>query len=82
MLGKYKVPMPNQNLADPEIRENIAYFRWADTNIRPQGTTQPQPAETGTALRPGQTLSGGAPPGPVSSGAAPAVPAAPGGAKK
>jgi nitrite reductase (NO-forming) len=34
MLAKYKVPMPNQSLSDEEIREYIAYFRWADENIR------------------------------------------------
>jgi nitrite reductase (NO-forming) len=62
MLDKYKVPMPNQGLSDAEIREYLAYFKWADQNIRPQGTTQPQPAAAGTALPPGKTLSG-APPG-------------------
>jgi nitrite reductase (NO-forming) len=61
MLEKYKVAMPNQNLSDQEIREYIAYFRWADANVRPQGTTQPQPAAPGTALPPSQTLSA---PGP------------------
>jgi nitrite reductase (NO-forming) len=30
MLAKYKVPMPNQSLSDEEIREYIAYFKWAD----------------------------------------------------
>ncbi|MFO1396466.1 MAG: multicopper oxidase domain-containing protein [Burkholderiales bacterium] len=57
MLEKYKVPMPNQNLSDAEIREFIAYFKWADANVRPQGTTQPQPAAAGTARSPDQTLS-------------------------
>jgi nitrite reductase (NO-forming) len=61
LLDKYKVPMPNQNLSDQEIREYIAYFRWADANVRPQGTTQPQPAAPGSALPPNQTLSA---PGP------------------
>ena len=36
MLAKYKVPMPNQNLSDEEVREYIAYFKWADANLRPQ----------------------------------------------
>jgi len=61
MLDKYKLPMPNQNLSDPDIREFVAYFRWADVNVRPQGTTQPQPASPGTALPPSETLSA---PGP------------------
>jgi nitrite reductase (NO-forming) len=61
MLEKYKVPMPNQNVSDQEIREYLAYFRWADANIQPRGKTQPQPAAEGTALPPGKTLS--APPG-------------------
>ncbi|MDQ6620554.1 MAG: multicopper oxidase domain-containing protein [Pseudomonadota bacterium] len=57
MLEKYKVPMPNQNLSEAEIREYMAYFKWADANIRPQGTTQPQPAAPGTAKNPSETLS-------------------------
>jgi nitrite reductase (NO-forming) len=35
MLAKYKVPMPNQNLSDAEVREYVAYFKWADANIQP-----------------------------------------------
>ena len=35
LLGKYKVPMPNQNLSDGEISEYIEYFKWADSNIKP-----------------------------------------------
>ena len=57
MLEKYKVPMPNQNLSDEEVREYIAYFKWADTNLRPQGKTQPQPAAPGTAKNPSETYS-------------------------
>jgi nitrite reductase (NO-forming) len=57
MLAKYKVPMPNQNLSEEEIREYVAYFKWADENLRPVGTTQPQPAAPGTALNPSQTRS-------------------------
>ena len=58
MLDKYKVPMPNQNLSDEEIREFIAYFKWADANLKPQGERQPKTSATGTALPPNQTLSG------------------------
>ena len=36
MLVRYKVPMPNQNLSDAEVREYIAYFKWADANLRPE----------------------------------------------
>jgi nitrite reductase (NO-forming) len=57
LLDKYKVPMPNQNLTDAEIREYMSYFKWADANVRPQGTTQPQPAAPGTAKNPSETLS-------------------------
>jgi len=57
LLEKYKLPMPNQNLSEPEIREFVAYFKWADANVRPQGTTQPQPAAAGTAKNPSETLS-------------------------
>ena len=57
MLDKYKVPMPNQNLTDEEIREYIAYFKWADENIQPQGKSQPQPAKPGTAKNPSETYS-------------------------
>ena len=58
MLDKYKLPMPNQNLTDEEIREYVIYFKWADTNLRPQGKEQPQPAVPGAALPPNKTLSG------------------------
>jgi nitrite reductase (NO-forming) len=57
MLDKFKVPMPNQNLSEEEISEYIAYFKWADANVKPQGTTQPQPAKPGTAKNPSETLS-------------------------
>lgn len=58
LLDKYKLPMPNQNLSDVEIREFTTYFKWADTNLRPQGQQQPQPAAPGAALPPNKTLSG------------------------
>ncbi len=61
MLDKYKIPMPNQGLNDADIREYVAYFKWADANVRPQGMTQPQPAAPGTALPPGGTTSAPAP---------------------
>ena len=35
LLGKYNVPMPNQNLSDDEIGQYIEYFKWADSNIKP-----------------------------------------------
>jgi nitrite reductase (NO-forming) len=40
LLGKYKLPMPNQNLADDEIRQYIEYFAWADANLKSQGPEQ------------------------------------------
>jgi nitrite reductase (NO-forming) len=61
LLDKYKVPMPNQNASDEEIREYIAYFKWADANLKPQGRGQPQPAAPGSALPPNRTLSGSPP---------------------
>lgn len=61
LLAKYKIPMPNQNASDEEIREYIAYFKWVDANLQPQGQRQPQPAAPGTALQPNQTLSGSPP---------------------
>jgi nitrite reductase (NO-forming) len=57
MLAKYKVPMPNQNLTDDEIRQYFEYFKWVDANLRPQGKSQPQPAATGTARNPSDTAS-------------------------
>ncbi|HEX3061839.1 MAG TPA: multicopper oxidase domain-containing protein [Usitatibacter sp.] len=57
LLEKYKIPMPNQNLSEAEIREYIEYFQWADANLRPQGATQPQPAAPGTAKGPSETFS-------------------------
>jgi nitrite reductase (NO-forming) len=56
LLDKFKIPMPNQGLNDAEIKEYIAYFKWADANLQPKGTQQPQPAATG-ALPPSQTYS-------------------------
>ena len=58
LLDKYKVPMPDQNLSESEIREFIAYFKWADANLQAKGEQQPQAAAPGTALQPNQTLSG------------------------
>jgi nitrite reductase (NO-forming) len=57
LLAKYKIPMPNQGVNDDEVKTYIAYFKWADRNIRPQGSTQPQPAAPGTAKGPSETLS-------------------------
>jgi nitrite reductase (NO-forming) len=68
LLEKYKLPMPNQNASDAEIREYVEYFRWADANLRPQGTQQPQPAAAGTTRPPSQTLSA-TPANPGSGGA-------------
>ena len=42
LLEKWKVPMPNQGLSDEEIKQYLAYFKWADQNLQPQGKTQPQ----------------------------------------
>jgi nitrite reductase (NO-forming) len=42
MLTKYKLPMPNQNLTDDEIRQYLQYFKWVDANLQPQGKSQPQ----------------------------------------
>jgi nitrite reductase (NO-forming) len=50
MLDKYKLPMPNQNLSDAEIKEFAAYFTWADTNLRPQAKEQTAPAPPKNAL--------------------------------
>ena len=57
MLVQWKVPMPNQNLSDEEIGQYIAYFKWADQNLQPQGKIQPQPSAPGTALPPSKTRS-------------------------
>ena len=57
MLDKWKIPMPNQGLSDEEIRQYLAYFKWADQNLQPKGTGQPQPSAPGTALPPSQTRS-------------------------
>lgn len=72
MLEKWKVPMPNQGLDDAEIKQYLAYFRWADENLRPQGTTQPQPAAPGSTRPPSQTRSA-IPLAPGSQSAAPST---------
>ena len=61
LLDKYKVPMPNQNASNEEISEYIAYFKWADANLKPQGGEQPQPAAPGSALPQNRTPSGSPP---------------------
>ena len=38
LLARFKVPMPNQNLADADIQHLIRYFRWAGANPSPAGT--------------------------------------------
>ena len=58
MLDQYKVPMPNQSLSEQEIREFVAYFKWADANLAPEGKRQPQAAAPSATLPPNQTLSG------------------------
>jgi nitrite reductase (NO-forming) len=78
LLDKWKVPMPNQGLSDAEIKEYLAYFKWADTNLQPKGTQQPQPAAAGTALPPSRTKSATPLPGAdtgASSGTPPTAPA-------
>jgi nitrite reductase (NO-forming) len=57
LLAKYKLPMPNQNLSEDEIKQYVEYFKWADTNLRPRGEEQPQPAAPGTARNPSGTPS-------------------------
>lgn len=34
LMDQYQIPMPNQNLSEEEIRQYIAYFRWADENLQ------------------------------------------------
>ncbi|WP_407672341.1 multicopper oxidase domain-containing protein [Noviherbaspirillum pedocola] len=52
LLAQWKVPMPNQNLADRDIDQYLAYLRWADENLQPRGKVQPQPGAPGAALPP------------------------------
>ncbi len=37
--------MPKQNMTPESIKQVIAYFRWADANVRPQGDEPPPPAK-------------------------------------
>ena len=57
LLDKWKIPMPNQGLSEDEIKQYVAYFKWADQNLQPKGAAQPQPSTPGTALPPSQTQS-------------------------
>jgi nitrite reductase (NO-forming) len=57
MLDRYKVPMPNQGLSDEEIKQYLAYFKWADQNLPPKGTMPPLPSTPGTSLPPSETKS-------------------------
>ena len=38
LLARYKVPMPNQNLTEPEIARLLAYLKWVGSNPPPPGT--------------------------------------------
>jgi nitrite reductase (NO-forming) len=38
LLARFKVPMPNQNLTDADIKRLIKYLRWAGSNPAPAGT--------------------------------------------
>jgi nitrite reductase (NO-forming) len=38
LLERFKIPMPNQNLADTDIRRLLTYFRWVGKNPPPAGT--------------------------------------------
>lgn len=78
MLDKFKIAMPNQGLSDEEIKGYIAYFKWADQNLQPKGTTQPQPSAAGSALPPSQTQSAAPMPGMPSMSGVPMVPGMPG----
>lgn len=58
MLDKWKIPMPNQGLSDDEVRQYLAYFKWADANLQPKGSAQPQTsAAADKSLPPSQTKS-------------------------
>jgi nitrite reductase (NO-forming) len=48
MLDKFKLPMPNQGLSDAEIKQYIAYFKWADQNLQPRAA-EAQPAAGGAS---------------------------------
>ena len=41
LLAKWKIPMPNQGLSDEEIKQYLAYFKWADQNLQPHSKAQP-----------------------------------------
>lgn len=57
LLDKFKIQMPNQNLSRTEIQQYVAYFKWADEHLQPQGKMQPQQSAPGTALPPSETKS-------------------------
>ena len=33
-----------EGLSDDEIKQYVSYFKWADQNLQPKGSAQPQPA--------------------------------------
>jgi len=57
LLEKWKLPMPNQGLSDEEIEQYLAYFKWADDNLQPKGTIQPQPSAPAATLPPSENKS-------------------------
>ncbi len=63
LLEKWRIPMPNQGLSDQDVKDYIAYFKWADQNLQPKAAGAaapgmlPSTAAPGTALPPSQTQS-------------------------
>jgi Cytochrome c. len=78
LLDKWKIPMPDQGLSDEEIKGYLAYFKWADQNLQPKGTAQPQPSSPGTSLPPSRTQSASPVPSMPSTSGVPMVPGMPG----
>jgi nitrite reductase (NO-forming) len=65
MLGRYHVPMPNQNLSDEGIKQVIEYFKWADDNLHVHDKMQPHAAPAEVSKPASETLSA---PRPVTDG--------------
>ena len=56
LLAKYKVPMPDQHVTDAEVKDYVAYFKWADENVRKREGAPPL-SDPNASKGPDSTLS-------------------------
>jgi len=64
MLAKWKLPMPNQGLSEDEIKQYLAYFKWADQNLTAKAVAHEAAMLPSTAKSAAPMPRSGSSPGP------------------